>query len=379
LQQMNRKIGSSTGYGRIAAPYKKYEEWILKTIDMAVIEASAASMFAGSVEEAFQTLRSEMRKMDDETKAASAKTNAAAEIMQRITVRNSWIIMTTALFLFAMLAFFIARSIVKEISKVAEGLSLGAGQLTAASGNVASSSLQSAEGAREQAAAIEETSLALEQTAAMVKQNATGASSADSIMKNTGSVVREATASMETLTKSMGEISEASQETQKIINTIDEIAFQTNLLALNAAVEAARAGEAGAGFAVVADEVRNLAMRSAEAARNTAGLIEGTVQKIQEGSLIVSKTGTAFEKVSLSVEKAENLVGEIAAASREQDQQIEQIKLSIVQLDKTTQQYSASAQGTASSAEELNAQAAQMEEFAADLMTVIGSSAVQNR
>jgi len=286
--------------------------------------------------------------------------------------------MTTALFLFAMLAFFIARSIVKEISKVAEGLSLGAGQLTAASGSVASSSLQSAEGAREQAAAIEETSLALEQTAAMVKQNATGASSADSIMKDTGSVVREATASMETLTRSMGEISEASQETQKIINTIDEIAFQTNLLALNAAVEAARAGEAGAGFAVVADEVRNLAMRSAEAARNTAGLIEGTVQKIQEGSQIVSKTGTAFEKVSLSVEKAENLVGEIAAASREQDQQIEQIKLSIVQLDKTTQQYSASAQGTASSAEELNAQAAQMEEFAADLMMVIGSRAAQS-
>jgi methyl-accepting chemotaxis protein len=207
----------------------------------------------------------------------------------------------------------------------------------------------------------------------MVKQNAAGASKADSIMKDTGAVVREAATSMDTLTKSMSEITEASHETQKIINTIDEIAFQTNLLALNAAVEAARAGEAGAGFAVVAGEVRNLAMRSAEAARNTAGLIEGTVKKIQDGSQIVEKTGAAFEKVSTSVGKAEGLVGEIASASREQDQRIEQIRFSITQLDKTTQQNAANAQGTASAAEKLNAQAGKMEEFASDLMMVIGS------
>jgi methyl-accepting chemotaxis protein len=373
LQRMNRKIGSGTEYGKMAAPYKKYEEWILKTLDMAVIEASAASMFAGSVEEAFQTVRREISNMDDETRTIIARSYDAAQVKQASTVRNSWTMMAAALCFFVLLAFFIARSIVKAISRVAEGLSEGAGHLTAASRDVTSSSQQSAEGAREQAAAIEETSSALEQTAIMVKQNAAGASKADSIMKDTGAVVREAATSMDTLTKSMSEITEASHETQKIINTIDEIAFQTNLLALNAAVEAARAGEAGAGFAVVAGEVRNLAMRSAEAARNTAGLIEGTVKKIQDGSQIVEKTGAAFEKVSTSVGKAEGLVGEIASASREQDQRIEQIRFSITQLDKTTQQNAANAQGTASAAEKLNAQAGKMEEFASDLMMVIGS------
>src|SRR5512140_1539346 len=134
----------------------------------------------------------------------------------------------------------------------------------------------------------------------MTKQNAENAAQANNLMAETKGAVTRANQSMEKLTASMGEISRASEETSKIIKTIDEIAFQTNLLALNAAVEAARAGEAGAGFAVVADEVRNLAMRAAEAAKNTADLIEGTVKKIKGGADLLGKTSGEFSEVSTS-------------------------------------------------------------------------------
>jgi methyl-accepting chemotaxis protein len=165
---------------------------------------------------------------------------------------------------------------------------------------------------------------------------------------------------MNELTSSMEEISRASLETQKIVKTIDEIAFQTNLLALNAAVEAARAGEAGAGFAVVADEVRNLAMRAAEAAKNTSGLIEGTVKRINEGSELVDRTNEAFSEVNTSSIKAAELVEEIAAASNEQAQGIEQINTAVTDMDKVTQQNAASAEESASASEQMNAQAEEM-------------------
>jgi methyl-accepting chemotaxis protein len=149
----------------------------------------------------------------------------------------------------------------------------------------------------------------------MTRQNAEHATQANHLMTDTSQVVSTVNASMEQLSASMIEISKASEETSKIIKTIDEIAFQTNLLALNAAVEAARAGEAGAGFAVVADEVRNLAMKAADAAKNTANLIEGTVKKVKEGSEIVEKTSVEFSNLSGSAEKIGELVSEMAAAS----------------------------------------------------------------
>lgn len=178
--------------------------------------------------------------------------------------------------------------------------------------------------------------------------------------------------SMGELKRSMEEISKASAETSKIIKTIDEIAFQTNLLALNAAVEAARAGgEAGAGFAVVADDVRNLAMRAGTAAKNTADLIEGTVKKVKNGSELVTRTYAAFDEVTNGTGKAEKLVGEIATASHEQFQGIEQVNKAVAEMDRVVQRNAANAEESASASEELNAQAAQTEGFVEELVYLI--------
>jgi methyl-accepting chemotaxis protein len=269
-------------------------------------------------------------------------------------------------------ALLITRSITKPVNRIIDGLNEGADQVASASSQVSSASQQLAEGSSEQAASIEETSSSLEEMSSMTKQNADNAGQADNLMKETNQIVDQANNSMDELTISMKEISKASEETSKIIKTIDEIAFQTNLLALNAAVEAARAGEAGAGFAVVADEVRNLAMRAADAARNTADLIEGTVKKVGDGSELVDRTNEAFDQVAESSKKIGGLVGEIAAASNEQSDGIEQVNKAVSEMDKVVQQNAANAEESASASEEMNAQAEQMKGAVNELVAMVG-------
>jgi methyl-accepting chemotaxis protein len=272
------------------------------------------------------------------------------------------------------IAFTIVRAITKPIRRVVEGLAEGADQVASASAQVAGSSQQLAEGASEQAASIEETSSSLEEMSSMTKQNAENAGHADKLMAETSHVLTKANQSMNKLTSSMLEITRASEETSKIIKTIDEIAFQTNLLALNAAVEAARAGEAGAGFAVVANEVRNLAMRAAEAAKNTANLIEGTVKKIKDGSELVEETSADFSQVAASAGKMSELIGDISAASTEQAQGIDQVNSAVGQMDKVVQQNAASAEESASAAEEMNSQATNMQTFVCELIAIVEGS-----
>ncbi len=271
-----------------------------------------------------------------------------------------------------LLSYFMGKSLARPIEHIIEDLNEGTAQVASASGQVSTASQSLAEGASEQASSLEETSSSLEEMASMTRQNADNANHADSLMKEANQVVGISNNSMRDLTTSMEEISKSSEETSKIIKTIDEIAFQTNLLALNAAVEAARAGEAGAGFAVVADEVRNLAMRAADAAKNTAGLIEGTVRKIKEGAELVTKTNEAFTEVATGTSKVGELVGEIAAASSEQAQGIEQINKAVAEMDKVTQQVAANAEESASASEEMNAQAIQMTKVVKELAVLVG-------
>ena len=259
----------------------------------------------------------------------------------------------------------------KPVKEIAKKLDHGTQQMASASGQVISTSQSLAEGASEQASSLEETSLFLEEMSSMTRQNADNATQADTLMKKANQTVGKANTSMGELTVSMEGISKASEETQKIIKTIDEIAFQTNLLALNAAVEAARAGETGAGFAVVADEVRNLAMRAADAAKNTSGLIEDTVTKIKDGSDLVTTTNEAFTEVATGASKVWELVGQIAAASNEQASGIEQVNKAVAEMDKVIQQTAANAEESASASEEMNAQAEQMKGVVGELVKIV--------
>ncbi|MEW6658280.1 MAG: methyl-accepting chemotaxis protein [Thermodesulfobacteriota bacterium] len=261
--------------------------------------------------------------------------------------------------------------IVKQLKRLISSVTESSTQVSAGALQVSGASQSLAEGAAQQASSLEETTASLEEMGSMTQQNADNANQANVLVTESGRVVERANASMSDLTNSMKEISLASHETAKIIKTVDEIAFQTNLLALNAAVEAARAGDAGAGFAVVADEVRSLAMRAADAAQKTAGLIENTVAKVQEGSELVYRTAEDFTEVAGSTTKVKDLIAEIAAASREQAQGVEQINRTMIDMDKVVQVNAANAEESASASRELSAQSEKMKNIVDDLAVLM--------
>jgi hypothetical protein len=275
------------------------------------------------------------------------------------------------------LIYFIARSITRPIMGVAESLDAGASQTSSAANQVSSASQSLAEGSSEQAASLEETSSSLEEMSSMTKRNADSAGRANELTRQARTAADTGASDMQAMDSAMKDIKTSSDDIAKIIKTIDEIAFQTNILALNAAVEAARAGEAGAGFAVVAEEVRNLAQRSATAAKETAAKIEDAIGKAAQGVQISGKVAKSLGEIVDKVRQVDALIGEVATASREQNDGVQQINTAVSQMDKVVQSNAGAAEESAAAAEELNAQAVLLNDAVGDLQRLVTGAAIE--
>jgi len=305
---------------------------------------------------------------------------ASGHSMATFLKASSLIAMLMAITLALGLGLFITRRINQALKRIADSLAAGADQTSAAAAQVSAASQSLAEGASESAASLEETSASLEEMSSMTKRNAENASQCNDLMAEAKGVVAGMARATEEMSQAIARIKTSSDDTAKIVKTIDEIAFQTNILALNAAVEAARAGEAGAGFAVVADEVRSLAQRCAQAAKETAAKIEESVQNAGQGVQVTARVDAALQQTVSNASKTADLVAGIAQASQEQAQGIQQVNTAVSQMDKVTQGNAASAEESASAAEELNAQADALKEAVVELLRLVdghqrGSSA----
>jgi methyl-accepting chemotaxis protein len=360
----------------------------VRDLSVGLKNKDAFGLFKQQTEPAFEKLRSAVQdEIDYNKKVADLTAEQSIVITDNtsLVVNLSIIIMLSACIA---IAYVIVRSLNRVLSGVADTLGAGASQIVAASGQLASASQSLAHGANEQAASLEQTSSALEQIGSMTKRNSESAHAAQTLSSETrvaaetcSQRTEEMQTAMKTIQKASTEmavaihgITTSSNSISKIISTIDEIAFQTNILALNAAVEAARAGEAGMGFAVVAEEVRSLAKRSADAAKETAAMIEAAVKQSQLGVEVNSRVTASIAEVaqkangvrdSLShiVAKArevDSVVSQITEASREQNTGLEQINRAINLMSQVTQANAAGSEETANASEELTHQSVEL-------------------
>jgi methyl-accepting chemotaxis protein len=363
-------------YQASLAHLKEYKEAAASAVDLSGSDLNMATMYMATTDEKFQVLNGGLQKilaleekLSQEKYDYTLKSFAAFLVLLLVVLGTALAVSLVVNILMTRLITSPIRQTIEAVDQIAAGdLTRAVGitskdeigalarsvdtmreKMSEAVGGAVAASQTLSESASTQAASLEETSSSLEEMAAQTQNNAENTNKASELMTHSNEVVSRANASMAELTRSMRDIAGASEQTQKIVKSIDEIAFQTNLLALNAAVEAARAGEAGAGFAVVAEEVRNLAMRAAEAAKNTAMQMGEIVQKIKRGEQMVVDTAKDFEVVAGSSGKVMQLMGEISEASREQSQGIDQINRAVSEMNGVTQRNAASAEELASS------------------------------
>jgi methyl-accepting chemotaxis protein len=349
-----------------------YQAWDnIAPLSRAMKNEEACTKFMAEAAPALQALEETVRAETEFNRRSGARNAAMAEAVNARVTSIVWITISLSTIAGIGLLLVIVRRMNRMLRDTSSTLSGGAAQVASAAGQIASASQSLAQGSSQQAASLEETSASSEEIHSIARKNMDSTRSAAELVGSVQERFTETNRSLDGTLAAMEELSASSEKISRIIKVIDEIAFQTNILALNAAVEAARAGEAGMGFAVVADEVRNLAQRSAQAARDTATLIEESIARSHDGKAKVEQVALAIRGITDDSARVKALVDEIKVASQEQSRGIEQISSAISQMEQVTQRTAANAEESASASQELTAQAESMKESAVRLTAMV--------